>query len=71
MVELQALEDLEKELGLDDLQLFTGMHFGDSSGTASSSVVEPAGAKAGGAGAGAEEVDDLDELEAYLQSISK
>jgi hypothetical protein len=69
LVELQALEDLEKELGLDDLQLFTGMHFGDSSGSASSSVAEPAGSKAGGAGA--EEVDDLDELEAYLQSISK
>jgi len=73
LAELQALEDLEKELGLDDLQLFTGMQFGDSSASASAS--SPASASASGAGAepaaSAGTDDDLDELEAYLQSISK
>ena len=56
--ELLALEDLEKELGLGDLQLFAGGS-GTSGGAAPSAV------------GSAPVEDDLDELEQYLQSISK
>ena len=70
-LELQALEDLEKELGLDDLQLFTNMEFSDSSGTrdVDSSVAASSGTKA--AAAPSAESEDLDELEQYLSSLSK
>ena len=63
--ELQALEDLEKELGLGDLNLFTGIEF-------ASELIG-----GGGGGGGGEDVtsgrgdDDLDELEKYLEGISK
>lgn len=84
--ELQALEDLERELGLDDLQLFrmdstpASASMGGGGGGSSGSLGEAR--KAGGEGgdkmasgvggsAGAvDESDELDELEKYLQSLS-
>lgn len=84
VAELQALEDLEKELGLGDLQLFSteklrqGQAARDA-GTAASSLSSIGGALAPSgpsAGVGTSQtsesgaVDDLDELEKYLQSLS-
>jgi hypothetical protein len=64
--ELQALEDLEKELGLGDLNLFSGMQFGDANSSPRLSG-EAKNTNMGGSNGD----DDLDELEKYLQSISK
>jgi len=72
-LELQALEDLEKELGLGDLNLFasssSAAHEGDSS---SSSTGEGSGKGSSGNGGTKEEdnLDELDDLEAYLQSLN-
>ena len=78
--ELQALEDLEKELGLDDLNLFgssksTGASGDDGKGasTGGSSFGGAAGGSSGGGSSAAKlttEDDDLDDLEKYLQSLS-
>ncbi len=78
-MELQALEELEKELGLGDMQLFSG---GSSNKAAPTSAAEekpgsskqttPAAKAAPSASAtpAAEEEEELDELEKYLQSLS-
>jgi protein-tyrosine phosphatase len=61
--ELDALEELERELGLD---------LGSSStapATSASSAV-PAGASASGGAAGTAGGDDLDDLEAFLESLN-
>lgn len=78
--ELQALADLEKELGLDDLQLYL-----DSAGSAKSTTVKtpnfqsPEGSKldlsmavetGGSSKMNADDDDNLDELERYLESLS-
>jgi hypothetical protein len=71
--ELQALEDLEKELGLTDLQLFSNEKSKPTSGTESSSATKPKETTTESAGKTSkmEEIDDnLDELERYLQSLS-
>lgn len=54
--ELQILEDLEKELGLSDLQLFNGEKSNSTPLNKDSSIIT--------------EDDNLDELEQYLQSLS-
>jgi hypothetical protein len=75
--ELQALADLEKELGLSDLNLFTG----DSSPEYRSKSALESGSDGSGSGSGttpkggvndddSENYEDLDELEQYLQSLS-
>lgn len=68
-LELQALEDLEKELGLDELQLFTGVQFDE--GPAGDAAGASAEAAASSAPAAVNNENDLDELEQYLQSLSK
>jgi hypothetical protein len=84
-MELQALEDLEKELGLGDLNLF-GNNNGNSnnnnttnsenisisSASASASVVNEGTVVVGNESnsAGLDDDDNLDELEKYLQSLS-
>ena len=77
-VELQALEDLEKELGLDELQLFldgpsTKAGGGGGGGGTDAGRTDTPGGKATTATKAAADDDDdnLDELERYLQSLSK
>ena len=73
-VEMRALEELEKELGLDELQLFLdapkstdGKGAGASGGSGAASAARPAAAAAP---APAADDDNLDELERYLESLS-
>ena len=84
-VELQALEDLEKELGLNELQLFLdgpstkagggggAAAGGGGTGTDTGRTDTPGGkATTTATKAAADDDDDnLDELERYLQSLSK
>jgi protein-tyrosine phosphatase len=62
--ELEALEDLEKELGLSDLQLFSNEKLKPSS----SNLTEAPASKPPATSQGDD--DNLDELERYLQSLS-
>jgi protein-tyrosine phosphatase len=62
--ELEALEDLEKELGLSDLQLFSNEKLNPSS----RNLTEPSTSKQPTTSEGDD--DNLDELERYLQSLS-
>jgi len=70
------LEELEKELGLDELQLFLdapkstdgkGAGAGAAGGSGAASAARPAAAAAA---APAADDDNLDELERYLESLS-
>jgi tensin len=63
-VELQALEDLEKELGLSDLHLFSADKKSSTSRPAVSTTPKPTPTKF------VDDDDNLDELEKYLQSLS-
>lgn len=66
VAELQALEDLEKELGLADLQLFSNEKVRQA--IVSAPTPKPSFSVATSASTGGS--DDLDELEKYLQSLS-
>jgi len=61
--ELRALEELERELGLEDLNMVGGMSMSDPSGGPSNPDPDSGG------GGGGDDVS-LDELEEYLQSIN-
>ena len=63
--EMQALEDLEKELGLDGLNLSKGSTSYTSNAANNTSLISSA------SGGGNDDEDDFDDLEAYLESISK
>ena len=68
--ELLALDDLEKELGLDDMNLFSGKD-SESSPVLSSTSKTPA--KQSAAGTPAKDIadlDDLDDIEEYLNSLN-
>ena len=75
-VEMRALEELEKELGLDELQLFLdapkstdGKGAGAAGGSGAASAARPPAAAAAAAAPAADD-DNLDELERYLESLS-
>ncbi len=63
-VELQALEDLEKELGLSDLHLFSNEKKASDAKNMQSVSPKPTPTKL------IDDDDNLDELEKYLQSLS-
>jgi len=77
-VELQALEDLEKELGLDELNLFKPQNVNSSTGssvdssnkttTTAAPTAQPTPTTT--ATTKVSDEDDLDELEKYLQSLN-
>jgi hypothetical protein len=81
-MELQALEELERELGLDDLNLFKSPSAGTAAGVSGaastisatttstvSNISQPISTMASATSATSDE-DNLDELEKYLQSLN-
>ena len=64
--ELLALDDLEKELGLDDMNLFTGKDSESPRNTSKASIEKSSATPAKDIA----DLDDLDDIEEYLNSLN-
>ncbi len=67
--ELLALDDLEKELGLDDMNLFSGKE-PESSAPSTDTSKTPAQAEGATPAKDISDLDDLDDIEEYLNSLN-